>query len=222
MAALSAVAFIPMVGSVLAKGSKVAVKAARATAKLSSQYVQSAVKALSYTATIGKKADAISDVGRGLKKGLKSSVDDVVQKAATKTTKSAKVASKAADGAVASGQSFRKLDLQFFANKSGTNTGNPVIDNMQNRVPNNEVTPPNKRGNAPISNKDGKPIEIHHKDQEPLGPFDEMHPSDHRYGENYKKNHPNYNGKSKVDRTQFREWKREYWEQEWDNGRWND
>lgn len=51
---------------------------------------------------------------------------------------------------------------------------------------------------------------------------EEMHPSDHRYGENYKNNHPNYNGKSKVDRTQFREWKREYWEQEWDNGRWND
>ncbi len=22
--------------------------------------------------------------------------------------------------------------------------------------------------------------------------------------------------------NQFREWKREYWEQEWDNGRWND
>lgn len=106
--------------------------------------------------------------------------------------------------------------------ESGKNTGNPVIDNMQNRVPNNEVTPPNKRGNAPISNKDGKPIEIHHNNQEPLGPFDEMHPSDHRYGENYKNNHPNYNGKSKIDRTQFREWKREYWEQEWDNGRWND
>ena len=43
------------------------------------------------------------------------------------------------------------------------------------------------RGNAPVSNKDGKPIEIHHNDQKPLGPFDEMHPSDHRYGENYKK-----------------------------------
>ena len=109
-----------------------------------------------------------------------------------------------------------------WGSESGTNTGNPVIDNMQNRVPNNEVTPPNKRGNAPISNKDGKPIEIHHNNQEPLGPFDEMHPSDHRYGENYKNNHPNYNGKSKIDRTQFREWKREYWEQEWDNGRWND
>lgn len=93
--------------------------------------------------------------------------------------------------------------------------------NMQNRVPNNEVTPPSKRGNAPISKKDGKPIEIHHNEQEPLGPFDEMHPSDHRYGENYKKNHPNYNSKSRIDRTQFREWKKEYWEQEWDNGRWN-
>jgi len=124
MAALSAVAFIPMVGSVLAKGSKVAVKAARATAKLSSQYVQSAVKALSYTATIGKKADAVSDVGRGLKKGLKSSVDDVVQKAATKTTK-------AATGAVSTGKVVKesgerissgsvKLNLQFFASKPST------------------------------------------------------------------------------------------------------
>ena len=93
---------------------------------------------------------------------------------------------------------------------------------MQNRVPNNEVSLPNKRGNAPISNKDGREIEIHHDKQQPLGPFEEMHPSDHRYGENYKKNHPNYKKKSKVDRTQFNKWKKEYWENEWDNGRWND
>lgn len=102
------------------------------------------------------------------------------------------------------------------------NTGNPIIDKMQNRVPNNEISPPSKRGNAPISNKDGKPIEIHHRNQEPLGPFDEMHISDHRYGENYKNNHPYYNTQSKVNRTQFRKWQREYWAQEWDNGRWND
>ena len=105
--------------------------------------------------------------------------------------------------------------------ETSKNTGNPVIDNMQNRVPNNEITPPDNRGNAPLSNKDGKPIEIHHSDQEPLGPFKEMHPSDHRYGANYKNNHPNYNSKSKIDRTQFRKWKQEYWENEWDNGRWN-
>ncbi|SHN02816.1 intein C-terminal splicing region [Anaerosporobacter mobilis DSM 15930] len=97
---------------------------------------------------------------------------------------------------------------------------NPVIDNMESRVPDSEVEIPNKRGNAPTSKKDGKPIEIHHDEQNPNGPFKEMHPSDHRYGENYKKNHFNYNQKSKVDRTQFRKWKNEYWNSEWDNGRW--
>lgn len=47
----------------------------------------------------------------------------------------------------------------------------------------------------------------------PIGYIDEMHPSDHRYGENYQKNH---NQPSKIDRTQFRKDKRGYWETEWD------
>ena len=46
-----------------------------------------------------------------------------------------------------------------------------------------------------------------------------MHPSEHRYGQNYKANHPNYNGNSTIDRTQFRNDKRSYWEHEWDSGR---
>lgn len=91
---------------------------------------------------------------------------------------------------------------------------------MQRRIPNSEIDVPNKRGNAPYSKKDGLPVEIHHNEQEPLGPFREMHPSEHRFGENYTKNHPNYNEKTKIDRTQFRKWKKEYWENEWDNGRW--
>ena len=151
MAALSAVAFIPMVGSVLAKGSKVAVKAARATAKLSSQYVQSAVKALSYTATIGKKADAVSDVGRGLKKGLKSSVDDVVQKAATKTTKAAKTASKAADGAASASKVSKKINweahnvVNYAKYKKVMNTAekaNPLIESLSStgKLPSNYIT----------------------------------------------------------------------------------
>ena len=100
-----------------------------------------------------------------------------------------------------------------------TKTGNPVIDNMQKRVPNSEITPPVTRGNAPISKKDGRPIEIHHVNQQTEGPFKEMHPSEHRYGQNYKANHPNYNGNSTIDRTQFRNDKRSYWEHEWDSGR---
>ena len=98
-------------------------------------------------------------------------------------------------------------------------TGNPVIDNMQKRVPNSEINSPTTRGNAPISKKDGRPIEIHHVNQQPNGPYKEMHPSDHRYGQNYKFNHPNYKGKSTIDRTQFRKDTRSYWEHEWDSGR---
>jgi len=55
----------------------------------------------------------------------------------------------------------------------------------------------------------------------PRRPFDEMHPSDHRYGPNYKENHTNYNEPLKIDRKEFRKWKREYWENEWDGGRWD-
>ena len=98
-------------------------------------------------------------------------------------------------------------------------TGNLVIDNMQQRVSNSEITPPSVRGNAPISKKDGLPIEIHHLNQNADGPFVEMHATDHRYGENYKKNHSNYNGASTINRKQFRADKNEYWKHEWDKGR---
>lgn len=98
---------------------------------------------------------------------------------------------------------------------------NPVTENIRNKVPDDEVLPPEKRGNAPISKIDGEPIEIHHDEQKRFGPFDEMHATDHRYGENYKKNHPNYKKKSKVDRTEFQKWKKEYWMNEWDKGRWS-
>jgi len=105
--------------------------------------------------------------------------------------------------------------------RTDSDSSNPVINNMESKVSNDDIIPPDKRGNAPISKIDGKPIEIHHNEQERLGPYMEMHVSDHRYGENYKKNHPNYNKKSKVDRTEFKKWKTEYWENEWDEGRWD-
>ena len=76
------------------------------------------------------------------------------------------------------------------------------------------------RGNSPISIKDNRPIEIHHNNQNPNGPFREMHPSDHRYGSNYRANHPYYNQPSQIDRTQWKNWVNEYWGNEWDRGRW--
>ncbi|WP_302052589.1 HNH/ENDO VII family nuclease [Virgibacillus pantothenticus] len=98
---------------------------------------------------------------------------------------------------------------------------NPISKRIKARVPNDEVISPTKRGNAPMSKKDNKPIEIHHKDQNPDGPFYEMHPSDHRYGKNDKINHPNKGNPSKIDRKQWRKDRRNYWKGEWDNGRWD-
>jgi hypothetical protein len=88
------------------------------------------------------------------------------------------------------------------------------------KLPNDEILPPPKRGDAPISKKDGKPIEMHHRDQKPDDPVDEMHPSDHRYGENYQKNHPNTGQKkSKIDRAEFRKWQQRIRREDWDSGR---
>ena len=77
-----------------------------------------------------------------------------------------------------------------------------ISKNMKERLPNDELDPPTERGRAPISKKDGKPIEIHHGEQNPEGPFYEKTQTDHRLGENYKKNHPNYTEKSKINRSQ--------------------
>jgi len=77
---------------------------------------------------------------------------------------------------------------------------------------------PNERGQAPWG-VDGKRIEIHHVDQEPYGDAEEMTATEHRGPGNYKKNHPNGNAPSKIDRPEFDQWKKEYWQKEWDSGR---
>ncbi|BCX04248.1 MAG: hypothetical protein KatS3mg053_2186 [Candidatus Roseilinea sp.] len=88
------------------------------------------------------------------------------------------------------------------------------------RLPNDQMQPHTKRGNAPTSLKDGKPIEIHHEDQNPEGPFVEMHSSDHRGVGNYSTNHPAKNRPSLIDRVKWRSDVRRYWREEWDRGRW--
>ena len=98
---------------------------------------------------------------------------------------------------------------------------NIISENMEERVPNDEIEPPTERGRAPISKEDGYPIEIHHDEQNPDGPFREKIRTDHRLGDNYKKNHPHYGDKSKVDRSNFNRQRKKYWENEWDSGRWN-
>ncbi len=81
---------------------------------------------------------------------------------------------------------------------------NPIVKNIKTRISNDELTPPPARGSALVSQKDNMPIEIHHENGNPEGPFHEMHETDHRFGDNYQKNHPTVNKPSEVDRDQFR------------------
>lgn len=105
--------------------------------------------------------------------------------------------------------------------KVSDDTSNPISDGMEKRIPNSELNPPKARGKKPTSKKDGKPIEIHNKGQNPNGPFEELYRTDHRLGENYRKNHPNFRYKSKIDRDKFAKDVRRYWKSEWDSGRWS-
>ncbi|MEH6447820.1 MAG: polymorphic toxin-type HINT domain-containing protein [Oleispira sp.] len=98
-------------------------------------------------------------------------------------------------------------------NCEDTNDPGKKIDNCD------LCAPPNKRGNAPTGN-DGYPVELHHRNQKPDGPLDEMTQTDHRRGDNFKKNHPNTGQKpSKIDRNSWRKEQKDYWKNEWDSGR---
>ena len=98
-----------------------------------------------------------------------------------------------------------------------------VANNAGKKIPNCELcAPPNKRGNAPIGN-DGHSVELHHRNQNPNGPLDEMTRTDHRLGDNFKKNHSNTGEEaSQIDRSAWRTEQKEYWKKEWDSGRFDD
>ncbi len=92
------------------------------------------------------------------------------------------------------------------------NGGNRVSDDLIS-------APPNKAGDAPIGN-DGHPIELHHRDQTPDGPIDELTRTDHRLGDNFKKNHANTGSSaSRIDRKAFKKLRAEHWKKEFARGR---
>ncbi len=80
------------------------------------------------------------------------------------------------------------------------------------------ISPPAKRGLAPIGD-DGKPIDLHHRNQNPNGPIDEMTREDHRGKGNHAINHPNPNQGVKHDKD-WDNFRRDKWARDWDSGRW--
>jgi hypothetical protein len=82
--------------------------------------------------------------------------------------------------------------------------------------------PPAKRGNAPVA-KDDHPVELHHRNQTPDSPLDEMTRTDHRGPGNFSKNHPNTGSQpSQINREAWRQERKRYWQKEWDRGRFKD
>ena len=103
---------------------------------------------------------------------------------------------------------------------AGSHGNGPQNSTGGRTIPNSELEPPTKRGNAPTGG-DGKPVELHHRDQTHSGPLDEMSRREHRGPVNYGDNHHNTGqSPSQIDRSQFDRERREYWNQQWDSGRW--
>ncbi len=66
--------------------------------------------------------------------------------------------------------------------------------NGGNRLPDDKImAPPKAKGKAPIG-ADGYPRELHHSDPKANGPIHEMTRTEHRGGNNFKKNHSNTGG----------------------------
>ena len=104
------------------------------------------------------------------------------------------------------------------ARKAVSNSDN--ADDGGNRIPDDRIiAPPAKRGDPPIGD-DGHPVEIHHRNQDPDGPLDEMTRTAHRGAGNYSKNHPNTGQQpSRINPNQRNRDRRTHWNDEWDKGR---
>jgi hypothetical protein len=95
----------------------------------------------------------------------------------------------------------------------------PIEIAPEDKIPDDELIPPKGRGKPPKDKATGKPIEIHHKDQNPGGPFIEKKWEDHRGAGQHKKNHPKR--ESDVDRSKWKMQREKYWREQYDSNRWN-
>lgn len=95
-----------------------------------------------------------------------------------------------------------------------------ISDRKGETVDKDLLDKPSKRGNAPTFKEDGTSLEVHHRNQNPEGPFDEMHWKDHRGKGNDLVNHPDKGKPSKIDRKAFKKQKSEYFKEIFDS--WDD
>lgn len=88
------------------------------------------------------------------------------------------------------------------------------------RLPNSRLSAAPKGRGSPPKGDDGHSVELHHRDGTMNGAIDEMTRTDHRLGDNYRRNHPNTNTKpSKINRKVFDDHRKAHWRREYDSGR---
>ena len=106
----------------------------------------------------------------------------------------------------------RANDSQAKQGMGETNTGSEAVGSDKAGKPyaNTEENRAKTAAGKPPIGTDGHPVELHHPDQDPNKPVQEMTRTEHRLGENYKKNHPHL-GPININRSKFRTQKRRYW-----------
>ena len=125
-----------------------------------------------------------------------------------------------AEGAARGGAKAPEFKVPKPGTQSQSSGGNAAGE--RSKIPNNELkAPPAKRGNAPTGS-DGHPVELHHRDQTPNSPLDEMTRTEHRGARNFSKNHSNTGQQpSQINRDAWKQAQKGYWQKEWDSGRFN-
>jgi RHS repeat-associated protein len=94
--------------------------------------------------------------------------------------------------------------------------GHPeIVIDPSKKIDRTLLDAPTEKGAAPTFKSDGTKVEIHHIDQNPNGPFVEMHWFDHCGKDNDKINHPNKGQATKIDRRAFNKAKGDYWSKEY-------
>jgi RHS repeat-associated protein len=103
-------------------------------------------------------------------------------------------------------QDTAEPEPQPAANGAGARKGGPPYQATDENVDRMN------QGRAPVDTG-GKPVELHHVDQSPAGPLQEMTQQEHRGPGNYKQNHPKSNEPSQINRKEFAKQRSEYWKQ---------
>jgi RHS repeat-associated protein len=117
----------------------------------------------------------------------------------------------ASAGLIVHGSSTALQGGVHLAKSASESGGKPYKDTPQNKEK-------MQAGKAPTG-EDGKPVELHHEGQE-NGPVKEMTQTDHRLGENFKKNHPNTGqAPSKIDRKAADKARRDHWKKKANEGK---